>query len=68
MPDGGFDPVRLAPAVERADYTVKKGESRSRSTASAAPGARPALFLVHGSSNSALSSLILRRPAASTRR
>ena len=58
MPDGSFDPVRLAPAVERVDYTVKKGDVslavyRKRA---AGPGQRPVLFLVHGSSNSALSS------------
>ena len=64
MPDGGFDPVRLAPAVERADYTVKKGGVslavyRKRA---AGQGSRPVLFLVHGSSNSALSSFDLVAP------
>ena len=61
MPEGGFDPVRLAPAVDRADYTVKKGDVslavyRKRA---AGQGPRPVLFLVHGSSNSALSSFDL---------
>ena len=51
MPDGGFDPVRLAPAVERTDYTVKKGDVslavyRKRSGAGAAPGAVPRARLV----------------------
>ena len=64
MPDGGFDPVRLAPAVERSDYTVKKGEVslavyRKRS---AGVGKRPVIFLVHGSSNSGLSSFDLVAP------
>jgi len=64
MPDGGFDPVRLAPAVERSDYTVKKGEVslavyRKRSVG---VGKRPVLFLVHGSSNSGLSSFDLVAP------
>ena len=64
MPDGGFDPARLAPAVERVDYTVKKGEVslavyRKRA---AGEGRRPVLFLVHGSSNSALSSFDLSSP------
>ena len=30
MPDGGFDPVRLAPAVERSDYTVDEGRGLAR--------------------------------------
>src|ERR1700687_1167492 len=64
MPDGGFDPVRLAPTVERADYTVKKGGVslavyRKRASGE---GRRPVLFLVHGSSNSALSSFDLVAP------
>jgi pimeloyl-ACP methyl ester carboxylesterase len=64
MPDGGFDPVRLAPTVERVDYTVKKGDVslavyRKRA---AGQGQRPVLFLVHGSSNSALSSFDLVAP------
>src|SRR5579862_7404518 len=64
MPEGGFDPVRLAPAVDRADYTVKKGDVslavyRKRA---AGQGRRPVLFLVHGSSNSGLSSFDLSAP------
>ena len=64
MPDGGFDPVRLAPAVQRSDFTVKKGDVslavyRKRSAGS---GQLPVLFLVHGSSNSALSSFDLVAP------
>ena len=64
MPDGGFDPVRLAPAVERTDYTVKKGDVslavyRKRGGGDAR---QPVLFLVHGSSNSALSSFDLGAP------
>ena len=63
MPDGGFDPVRLAPAVARSDYTVSKGDVslavyRKRS----GEGQRPVLFLVHGSSNSGLSSFDLAAP------
>src|SRR5579862_4937660 len=63
MPDGGFDTVRLAPAVERSDYTVRKGDVslavyRKRS----GEGAKPVLFLVHGSSNSGLSSFDLVAP------
>ena len=63
MPDGGFDPVRLAPAVARTDYTVKKGDVslavyRKRS----GEGRKPVLFLVHGSSNSGLSSFDLGAP------
>src|SRR5580692_11534670 len=63
MPDGGFDPVRRAPAVERTDYTVNKSDVllavyRKRGRA----GPRPVLFLVHGSSNSALSSFDLVAP------
>ena len=56
----GFDPARRAPAPWRADYTVNKGEValtvyRKRSAAPLAREAqRPVLFLVHGSSNSAL--------------
>jgi pimeloyl-ACP methyl ester carboxylesterase len=64
MPDGGFDPMRLAPAVERVDYTVKKGEVSLAVYRKRAAGAarRPVLFLVHGSSNSALSSFDLSAP------
>src|ERR1700722_11317164 len=63
MPDGGFDPVRLAPAVQRTHYTAKKGDVslavyRKRS----GEGTGPVLFLVHGSSNSALSSFDLTAP------
>jgi alpha-beta hydrolase superfamily lysophospholipase len=63
MPDGSFDPLRRAPAVERKDYWVKKGEVslavyRKRS----GEDARPVLFLVHGSSNSGLSSFDLTAP------
>ncbi len=59
-----FDPARLAPAVERTDYTVKKGDVslavyRKRGGGDAK---RPVLFLVHGSSNSALSSFDLAAP------
>ncbi|MGH7062330.1 MAG: alpha/beta hydrolase, partial [Stellaceae bacterium] len=56
--------------IERTDYTVAKGDVslavyRKRSGASA-PGEppRPVLFLVHGSSNSALSSFDLAVPGA----
>ena len=63
MPDGGFDPARLAPAVERADYTVKKGDvSLAVYRKRGRDGKRPVLFLVHGSSNSALSSFDLVAP------
>ncbi len=69
MPDGGFDPVRLAPAVERTDFTVNKGgvslavyRKRSAGPLKSKDGARPVLFLVHGSSNSALSSFDLSAP------
>jgi alpha-beta hydrolase superfamily lysophospholipase len=63
MPDGGFDPVRLAPAVERVNYTVKKGEvSLAVYRKRAGMGPRQVLFLVHGSSNSALSSFDLVAP------
>jgi pimeloyl-ACP methyl ester carboxylesterase len=61
-------PDRLAPLPWCADYTVKKGEVslavyRKRSTMPAAGDApRPVLFLVHGSSNSALSSFDLVAP------
>src|SRR3954447_25722613 len=64
----GFDPARRAPAPWRADYTVHKGEValtvyRKRSAAPLAGEApRPVLFLVHGSSNSALSSFDLTAP------
>ncbi|MFZ2007040.1 MAG: alpha/beta fold hydrolase, partial [Stellaceae bacterium] len=60
MPDGGFDPVRLAPTVERSDYTVTKGEvSLAVYRKRGGSGRRPVLFLVHGSSNSGLSSFDL---------
>jgi pimeloyl-ACP methyl ester carboxylesterase len=64
MPDGGFDPVRLAPMVERADYTVQKGDVSLAVYRKRTPGGekRPVLFLVHGSSNSALSSFDLVAP------
>ncbi len=64
MPDGGFDPARLAPAVERTDYAVKKGDvSLAVYRKRGGDGAkRPVLFLVHGSSNSALSSFDLVAP------
>jgi alpha-beta hydrolase superfamily lysophospholipase len=68
MADGGFDPTRLAATPWRADYTVTKGEVslavyRKCSTAPMAGEApRPVLFLVHGSSNSALSSFDLSAP------
>jgi pimeloyl-ACP methyl ester carboxylesterase len=64
----GFDPARRAPAPWRADYTVHKGEValtvyRKRSIPPVAGEApRPVLFLVHGSSNSALSSFDLTAP------
>src|ERR1700722_15148816 len=65
MTDGGFDPLRLAPAAQRTDYTVKKGDVslavyRKRG---AGDGPRPVLFLVHGSSNSALWSFDLSAPS-----
>jgi alpha-beta hydrolase superfamily lysophospholipase len=63
MLDGGFDPVRLAPAVERTDYMVKRGGvSLAVYRKRGATGPRPVLFLVHGSSNSALSSFDLVAP------
>lgn len=63
MPDGGFDPVRLAPSVERSDYQVSKGEvSLAVYRKRGGGGKRPVLFLVHGSSNSALSSFDLVAP------
>jgi alpha-beta hydrolase superfamily lysophospholipase len=63
MPDGGFDPVRRAPAVERTDYWVKKGEvSLAVYRKRGGEGPRPVLFLVHGSSNSGLSSFDLVAP------
>ena len=51
------------------DYTVKKGEVslavyRKRLPATAGETPRPVLFLVHGSSNSALSSFDLTVPGA----
>src|SRR4051794_19935221 len=64
----GFDPARRGPEPWRADYTVHKGEValsvyRKRSTAPVRGEApRPVLFLVHGSSNSALSSFDLAAP------
>jgi pimeloyl-ACP methyl ester carboxylesterase len=63
MPEGGFDPVRLAPPAARTDYTVKKGTVslavyRKRS----GEERKPVLFLVHGSSNSGLSSFDLAAP------
>lgn len=64
------DQPAITASPSRTDYTVKKGEVslavyRKRSGAPA-PGAapRPALFLVHGSSNSALSSFDLAVPGA----
>jgi len=56
-------------APVRTDYTVKKGEVslavyRKRLPTAAGEPARPVLFLVHGSSNSALSSFDLTVPAA----
>jgi hypothetical protein len=68
MPDGGFDPTLLAATPWRADYTVRKGEVslavyRKRNAGPMAGEApRPVLFLVHGSSNSALSSFDLSAP------
>src|SRR5580692_11756632 len=63
MPDGGFDPVRLAPAVARSDYTVKKdGVSLAVYRKRSGEGPKPVLFLVHGSSNSGLSSFDLTAP------
>jgi pimeloyl-ACP methyl ester carboxylesterase len=58
-----------AGAPARTDYTVKKGEVslavyRKRLPANAGEAARPVLFLVHGSSNSALSSFDLTVPEA----
>src|SRR5438270_868611 len=56
-------------APARTDYTVKKGEVslavyRKRLPSAAGEPARPVLFLVHGSSNSALSSFDLTVPEA----
>jgi pimeloyl-ACP methyl ester carboxylesterase len=56
-------------APTRADYTVKKGEVslavyRKRLRPRVGEAARPVLFLVHGSSNSALSSFDLTVPEA----
>jgi alpha-beta hydrolase superfamily lysophospholipase len=68
MPDGGFDPTTLAATPWRADYTVVKGDVslavyRKRSAAPmAGEPSRPVVFLVHGSSNSALSSFDLSAP------
>ena len=65
MPD---DQTIGAAVPVRADYTVKKGEVSlavyRKRLAPAGPGApsRPVLFLVHGSSNSALSSFDLAVP------
>src|SRR2546423_7989694 len=58
-----------AAAAARSDYTVEKGEvslAVYRKRLAPAPGepARPVLFLVHGSSNSALSSFDLTVPEA----
>ncbi len=53
-------------ALSRTDYTVKKGEvslAVYRKTQSGSMP-RPVLFLVHGSSNSALSSFDLAVPGA----
>src|SRR5712671_5563942 len=57
------------PIPSRTDYTVKKGEvslALYRKHVGLAPGQppRPILFLVHGSSNSALSSFDLTVPGA----
>src|SRR3982750_4432739 len=62
-------PQDQAGAPARTDYTVKKGEVslavyRKRMPANAGEAARPVLFLVHGSSNSALSSFDLTVPEA----
>src|SRR5437762_7204324 len=56
-------------APTRADYEVKKGEvwlavDRKRLPTAASEGALPVLFLVHGSSNSGLSSFDLTVPEA----
>src|SRR5882672_3525288 len=61
--------VTDAAAAVRSDYTVQKGEvslAVYRKRLAPAPGepARPVLFLVHGSSNSALSSFDLTVPGA----
>src|SRR5947207_528908 len=58
-----------AAAPARTDYTVKKGEVslavyRKRLAATAGEAPRPVLFLVHGSSNSGLSSFDLTVPQA----
>lgn len=62
-------PEDQAGASARTDYTVNKGEVslavyRKRLPANAGEAARPVLFLVHGSSNSALSSFDLTVPEA----
>jgi len=68
VPDDLHSPVRLAQVPWRADYMVAKGAVslavyRKRSTAPVAGEApHPVLFLVHGSSNSALSSFDLAAP------
>jgi hypothetical protein len=69
VPMANDQPVIDAAAAVRSDYTVKKGEvslAVYRKRLPAAPGesARPVLFLVHGSSNSALSSFGLTVPGA----
>jgi pimeloyl-ACP methyl ester carboxylesterase len=68
MADDQHPPGRSAAAPARSDYTVTKGEvslalyrKRLKPAALGEP-ARPVLFLVHGSSNSALSSFDLAVP------
>src|ERR1700692_593004 len=68
MPDDQTLGATTAAAV-RSDYTVNKGEVslavyRKRLPPAAGEPARPVLFLVHGSSNSALSSFDLTVPGA----
>lgn len=61
MPDEQHPLLRPAAPPPRTDYTVNKGgvSLAVYRKCTAAPGPRPVLFLVHGSSNSALSSFDL---------
>lgn len=61
MPDEQHPFLRPAAPPPRTDYTVNKGgvSLAVYRKCAAAPGPRPVLFLVHGSSNSALSSFDL---------
>jgi pimeloyl-ACP methyl ester carboxylesterase len=69
MPDNQHAPAHSAATLSRTDYTVTKGEvslAVYRKHVGQASGhmPRPVLFLVHGSSNSALSSFDLAVPDA----